>query len=65
MATKITYVSRGGSRESGCETDEPVAAFAERVNRALKGDDKFISVEQGNGKAISLVAADIIAISEQ
>lgn len=63
MATKIVFkLPRGGSTD--CETEDPVNEVVARVNRALKGDERFITVTMTDGKKRGLVAQDVISISE-
>jgi hypothetical protein len=64
MATKIVFKRPGGGRGE-CETEDPVNEIVARVNRALKGNEKFITVTETNDKKRGLVAQDVISIGEK
>lgn len=63
MATKLIFNRpKGGQGE--CETEAPVGDVVTQINRALKGDEKFITVTNPDGKKRGLVAKDVTSIRE-
>jgi hypothetical protein len=63
MATEITFI-RLDKRQGDFKTDEAVDGIVSRVNRALKADEKFITVTQADGKKRGLEVARVLTIQE-
>jgi hypothetical protein len=63
MAAKLTY----GKQETEVQlSDEAVvAAINRKINIALKKGEKFITVKNKDGKAESIVAADVVRVWEE
>lgn len=63
MATKITFVRPGGS-QGEVETDLAVNGVVDQVNRALKTNEKFVTITEADGKRCGLEAAKVLSIRE-
>jgi hypothetical protein len=63
MAVKLAY----GKYETEVQlSDEAVvAALNRKINLALKKGEKFITVKNQDGKAESIVAADVVRVWEE
>lgn len=63
MPVKLAY----GKQETEVQLadDAIVAAINRKVNLALKKGDKFVTVTNQDGKAESIVAADVIRVWEE
>jgi hypothetical protein len=63
MAIKLTY----GKTETEVQLpdDALVAAINRKINLALKKNEKFVTVTNKDGKAESIVAADVVRVWEE
>lgn len=63
MAVKLTH----GKQETEVQLadDAIVAAINRKINIALKKEEKFVTITNKDGKAESVVAADVVRVWEE